>query len=662
MPRRRKRLEARDLFRLALPSSPSLSPDGTQVAFALTRMDPKENRYVSHIYTVPVRGGRIRQMTTGEHNDTSPAWSPDGRWIAFVSDRGKKSQIWLLPAQGGEARQLTHLEGGPIRQLAWSPDGRRILFGHRIQKKEDPEKKKKKATFKHITRLRYKLDGDGFWPKERWHLWTVTVPGGRARQITFGENDDWGGVWSPDGRWIAFVSNRLPDADWHPDNSDIFVVRPTGGRPRQVTSRFGMADVPAWSHDGRWIYYLGHFGKDGQWNKMPIHVYRIPSRGGPVRDLTPELDYWPLNMVVTDTAMPAGQEAILFPYMEDGKERLAIWLDERGGCRLYSLPATGGALRPEFAEDVNIVGASVLRKEGRAAVVAARMMDVGDVYDVPLDGSGQVRRLTRINAAVFRSLDLTEPEEVTFRNGSTRIQGWILRPPGFRRGRKYPMLIEVHGGPMCQYGYTFFHEMHLLAAQGYVVVFSNPRGSDGFGTEFRCCIDRKWGTVDFKDVMAVVQTMARKPYVDRKRLGILGGSYGGFMTTWAVSHTDIFKAAVTQRQAGNMYGMFAASDFGFYYVYEYRKYPWQDPMLYLKRSPNFYAGRIKTPLLIIHSENDYRCPMSQAEELFTALKMQKKTVEMVLFEGESHGLSRRGKPLNRLERLNRILDWFRRYL
>jgi dipeptidyl aminopeptidase/acylaminoacyl peptidase len=215
---------------------------------------------------------------------------------------------------------------------------------------------------------------------------------------------------------------------------------------------------------------------------------------------------------------------------------------------------------------------------------------------------------------------------------------------------------------MAQYGYTFFHEMHLLAAQGYVVVFTNPRGSSGYGLKFMNCIEGDWGNLDYKDLMAVTDTVERLPFVDRRRLGVTGGSYGGFMTTWMVGHTNRFRAAVTQRQAGNFLGFFGASDFGYYDYFSFKTYPWEDPAKYLRMSPNFYAHHCKTPLLIIHSENDLRCPISQAEELFAFLKVMGKTVELVRFEGESHGLSRGGKPQNRLERLNRIVDWFQRYL
>jgi dipeptidyl aminopeptidase/acylaminoacyl peptidase len=662
----KRKISAEDLFRLRIPSDADLSPDGAQVVFALKTMDAKKNCYDSHLYQVSTRGHRLRQLTRGEGLDIGPRWSPDGRHIAFISTREDKiPQVWVLPTDGGEARPLTKLRGGLINDLHWSPDSRHILFGHRIQPKEDPEKKKLKPAYKHITRILHKLDGDGYFPTERWHIWKVSVPGGRAQQLTRGENDDGGAAWSPDGRRIAFVSNRIPEADYHAINSDIFVMNASGKRLRQVTKRFGPAGAPAWSADGKSLYYMGHFGKDGEWLRYPFHIYAIPAGGGRSRDLTPKLDQWPFNMVISDTARSMVGGFILPFRTAQSEERLAFAVNEHGACRLYSIPAGGGRPRIEFGGAVNVLDVSVTPGGARAATVAAQAMDCGDIYAFDLDGSDERRQLTHLNRATFGSLRLTEPEEMIFgsaRNKNVPVHGWVLKPPGFRKDRRYPLVLNVHGGPMAQYGYTFFHEMHLLAAQGYVVVFVNPRGSSGYGLRFMNCIENRWGKLDYDDLMGVVDQMVRKRYVDRSRLGVLGGSYGGFMTTWIVGHTNRFKAAVTQRQLGNYMIQVAASDFGYYRIYGRGSAPWQTPMKYLKDSPNYYVDRMQTPLLIIHSENDLRCPISQADELFTFLKWQRKTVELIRFENEFHGLSRGGKPQNRRERLKRILDWFERYL
>ena len=346
----------------------------------------------------------------------------------------------------------------------------------------------------------------------------------------------------------------------------------------------------------------------------------------------------------------------------DGKEeRIAYVQDEEGACRVYSASGSGGDERLEFGGNVNVVDFHATR-DGRAAAVAGEIMNAGDVYSFALDGWDDAKRVTKLNDSFLSSLALVEPEERWFKNGRTKIQGWIFRPPRMRKGRKYPCLLEVHGGPMCQYGYTFFHEMHLLAAQGYVVVATNPRGSSGRGLKYMNCIEGNWGKLDYADCMAVVNTMARQSYVDSKRLGILGGSYGGFMTIWAVGHTNRFKAAVTQRALGNWATQFGSSDVGWEDQYEMGGLPFDRPLHYMKKSPNYYVRNIKTPLLIIHSEQDLRCPIAQSEELFTSLKVLGRTTEMVRFEGESHGLSRGGKPANRRERLNRIVDWFERYI
>jgi len=654
----RRRVQADDLFRFRMPENPVLSPDGERVVYGLRSMDRKENRYVANLYLLPHKGGRPRPLTRGRHLDSSPVWSPDGRTVAFLSTRGKKQGIWIIPADGGEAEPLVEMEG-IYSGLEFSPDGRQLIFLYREKKSERPEDRERRATFKHITELRHKLDGFGYFPPEKQGLWAVSLRGGRAKRLCDGRYDISEAHWSPDGAKIAFLSNRNAAMQHEGTEIQLWVLPSSGGRMRQVTQGAAHRDFFRWAPEGRSVIMAAHFGGPGEWIMHPFQLWEIALADGSATNLTPWMDDWPFNFVLSDTVM--GDAQLIAPYREGAVWRIAFMQGQRGACRILSMARDGGDVREEFGGPRNSYGVCVDR-EGRAVAVTSTMTDLGDLYALRLDGQGAFRRLTQLNKAYLDSVQLGEIEEHSFKSGKVKVQGWILKPPGLRKGRKAPGLLEIHGGPMGQYGHVFFHEMQLLAAQGYVVAFANPRGSCGYGTRWMSCIRGKWGGVDYDDLMAVTDALARKPYVDSKRLGVLGGSYGGFMTTWILGHNKRFKAGVTMRQAGNRLTQFASSDYNTHEYHSFGIWPWENPLAYLKQSPNLYGHRITAPTLIIHSENDLRCPITQADELFTILKSQGRTTEYIRFEGESHGLSRGGKPLNRLERLNRITDWFQRYL
>ena len=665
MPRKRPmRLE--DLFRLKVVGRVAISPDGRQVAFELKRLDAKDNKNYTQIMLADVARGSVRALTHGKHADTRPGWSPDGTRLAFLSNRDKTTCLWVLPMTGGEPRRVTDRDGH-VHDFAWSPDGRRFACIYQpLTEREKLERDGKRdevarmPQFKHITRPFHKLDGAGWWNGQHPHVRVVGAAGGRARQVTSGAFDDSEPRWSPDGRWVSFVSNRVPEGDFNQENTDIYVVRASGGPARKLTRMQGGCRGHAWSPDGRTIAYVGNAAKRGMGWKHMDRIWLVPAAGGRPRLLTREIDNPCYSATLGDVA---GQTFEPLPpvWSPDGS-RLYFPVSEHGSTRLYSRSVRRADLRCEVGGEVNIYSVQRSGRGGPLALALGTATDPGDVYVAdPADGC-RLRRLSEVNAAALRGVRVSAPEPFRVRSGAVTLEGWVLKPPGFRPGRKYPAILEIHGGPSAQYGSAFFHEMQWLAALGYVVGFGNPRGSSGYGLKFMSCTHARWGVLDYQDVMRLADWLFARPYVDRKRVGVTGGSYGGYMTNWLVTHTDRFRAAVTQRSVVNMESMYGTSDYGFAIAGDFGGTPWRNVETLRRQSPLRYVQNCRTPLLIEHEEQDHRCPIEQAEQLFTVLKVLGREVELVRFEGESHGLSRGGRPQNRAERLRRIAAWFQRHM
>ena len=664
--RTKRRITAEDLYRIHLISGPEISPDGRHVAFSLSRVDRKTEKKYANLWIVATDGGRERQFTYRDQSDTQPRWSPDGSEIAFLSNRDNPDQprIYVIPFQGGEARPLTNLKG-TYGSLEWSPDGRSIAFEFQkkdadaIEREEDEEKQRLGIVYRHITRVNYRRDGLGFLPRERWHIWTANARNGKATQVTDGEvHDEREPRWLPDGRSILFVSNRGDDPDFSPHTVDIWRVPAEGGELRKIPTSFGQKGHPSVSPDGQWVAYTGRDRAADWWQNDNLAV--TPIDGSPeARNLTKHLNVMVSNSTTNDLG---GGDTIAPTWSTDGRT-IYFQVSRHGNTTLNSMPLEGGELG-EVIDDPGVVGAySLDRSASRIAYFHGDFRNTGQIWLRELT-NGRSRRLTHVNQGLLRSVELGEIEEVWFEGAAGNdLQGWTLKPPDFDPQKKYPSILEIHGGPSGQYGNFFMHEFYYLASLGYVIYFSNPRGGSGYGEEHARAIDNAAGTADYEDVMAWADFVAARPYIDRERMGVTGGSYGGFLTNWIIRHTDRFKAAVTLRSIINRLGNYGTSDMNWVREETFGgEQPWVNPDNYLSQSPLKAIDNATTPTLVIHSENDMRCPIEQGEQVFTALKRLGVDTEMVRFPEESHGLSRSGRTDRRVARLNHILRWFDRYL
>jgi dipeptidyl aminopeptidase/acylaminoacyl peptidase len=638
-----------DVYELTGVGDPRISPDGRSVAAAVTRVDRDEKEYRSAIWLVPLDGsGRPRQLTSGEKSDAEPRWSPDGGELAFVSNRdGDKKQLYVLPLGAGEPRRLTNLKED-VTQVQWSPDGRRIAFVARVPDEAYEEDDEKKRLPRRVTRLQYKLDSVGWTTDRRQQIYVVAADGsGKPTQLTDGDFDAQDPAWAPDGSRIVFSSARREDWDLHLAN-ELYLLEARGGEPQRLTpDEENFYGSPIWSPDGSVIACYWQPGGYDQPHHAQVAV--VDPESGERRLLTDSLD----------------RNCSPYPFIRapawDG-DTIVFALEDAGNTHVYRVRADGSAA-PELVVggDRGVTGFDV--RDGRVVHTSTTPTELAELYD------GDTR-LTEVGRAFAEARALVSPERFTATSADgSEVDAWIVRPVGFEDGRRYPVLLNIHGGPFTQYGNKFFDEFQVYAAAGYVVVYANPRGSSGYSEEWGRAIRGPanggpgWGSVDFEDLMAVVdEALRRYDFCDPDRLGVMGGSYGGYMTSWIVSHTDRFRAACSERAVNNLFSEFGSSDFGAFFKATWGVFPFEDPEVYLKHSPTTYATDITTPLLIVHSENDLRCQIEQAEHLFSILRLLKRDVEFVRFPAESHELSRSGSPVHRVTRFETILDWFDRRL
>jgi dipeptidyl aminopeptidase/acylaminoacyl peptidase len=666
-----RRLEPEDLYAIKLVEDPQISADGARVAFVVMEIDRPTYEYRRAIWIAPADGGPPRRFTSGS-NDTSPRWSPDGRAIAFVRapagevkpkdeserDRGVgKGQVWVMPSDGGEARQLTSLRDG-AGDPTWSPDGASIVFTAETGEPDDREAEdaalheKRVPAVRTIDRLWHRLDGKGWIYERRAHLFQIPIDSGTLKQLTDGDWDDGSPAFSPSGRELAFISDRSAER-WTWPGADIWVLELASGALRRITDETQSCGTLCWSPDGT---TLGFTAQPRRKSNYYTDLYVAPAAGGERRKLT--RGYKPTFSDEGIDDQRAGHHAPNPIFTADGSSVLALVSGE-GSTQVVEVPLNGGTPRAITKPGRRIYALTADRAGARLAFASSTPTIPGDLFLGPVKG-GEERRLTNLNQDFLNEIELASPEQFRFKGADGwDMQGWIVRPV-HSRSQPAPAILEIHGGPMAMYGNSFFMEFQLLQARGFAIVYSNPRGSTGYGGDFSGAINNDWGGKDYEDIIAGLDYAVSKGWADPDRLGVAGGSYGGYMTNWAVGHTDRFKAAVTMRCVANMASMFGTSDIGWELTIEEMggAVPWKDLDRIMERSPITYVDRITTPLLILHSDNDLRCPISEAEQMFSALKFLQREVKMKRFEGQTHDLSRNGHPRSRVIRLQAILDWF----
>ena len=644
MAAQRRGFVVEDLYRIKTLSDAQISPDGGRVAFVVTEVDRESDGYRSTIWLAEGDGSAVRPLTFGQRLDNQPRWSPDGRLLAFTSNRGGVMQVYLLPLDGGEPRLLTTIARG-VSEFAWSPRGDSVAFtsktGGMDQTSSGPRV---------ITTLKHKHNALGFSLGARYHLFVQRLVGGPAVQITDGDWDDTQPDWSPDGRTLVFVSARHDSRDR--DNvQDLWLVPVEGGEARCLTRSTGPVSAPAFSPDGRTVAYAGHdHVLDGGGHVSDLWTVAVAS--GEPDNLSATLD----RSIQAGPALPGAVAAKLY-WTADGSSVVAR-VHDRAAIHTYRF-ALGEDTRTVLCGGARTAVSLSVAADGRMAMVLSDLTHAPELYLSNADGSGE-RRLTSFNDDFHAQVELPEvsPIVVTAPDGA-QVEGWVYKPLGQREGVRYPLVVDIHGGPHAAFMQQFRPLYPLaLASLGCAVLQLNPRGSTGFGAGFARALFGRRGELDLAEHLAGVDQLIAEGWVDPERLGVTGYSYGGHMVAWTVTQTHRFKAAVMGAGTPNLYTHFAYSDMTLSRYPEMGGAPWENPALYHQLSPITHVASVRTPLLMLHGESDLRVQIAQAEEFFTALKYFGQEVELVRYPGENHELLSNGRPSNRVDYSQRLIAWF----
>jgi len=654
-------LKLSDLFNFEYATDPQISPDGKTIVYVRNFCDIMTDKRYSNLWLISADGKDHRPVTTGQFNDNSPRWSADGKNLIFISNRDGKPQVYHLWLQSGQMARLTNIQEPP-NNISWSPDGRWISFTSLVPREPrtvpDLPKAPKEAKWADpvtmIDSLVYRFDKSGYLKPGNYHVFVVPVEGGTARQITSGNFDHGfsdfraGAIttapeWTPDSKNLLIVANRRPDNEFEPLDTEIYELDVKSGTVNELTDRRGPDYSPKISPDGKWIAYLGF---DDEYKSFATDRIYLMERNGK-------------NKHLLSASFEHAITAITW-----SNERLLCQYDFQGDTKLGSFSIAG-----EFKPLAEHVGSgSGGRPYAGGSFSAAKDGAVSFTYTLPdlpgevaVSGSGQKtpQILTSLNSDVLANVDLGKTEEIWYNSSldQRKVQGWVIKPPGFKEGQKYPLILEIHGGPFANYGDRFAANLQIYAAKGYAVLYTNPRGSTSYSEEFANLIHHKYPGDDYFDLMSGVDALVAQGWIDPENLFVTGGSGGGVLTCWLIGQTNRFRAAVSAFPVINWYSFVLTADANnYFYRYWFPGFPWENAEHYMKRSPISLVGNVSTPTMIITGEEDYRTPISESEQYYQALKLRKVEAVLARVPGEPHGVSQR--PSHQIANIAATLNWF----
>jgi acylaminoacyl-peptidase len=648
---------AADIFELEFAADPQISPDGSRIVYARSFMDIMTDRRRSNLWIIDYDGSNHRPLASGNNNYSSPRWSPDAGRLLYTADADGSTQLYIRWMDTGQTGKITNLQFSP-GDLSWSPDGRWIAFSMFVPEQATPfaqmPPKPSGAEWAEpatvIEKVIYRADGAGFLPDGYTQLFVLPADGGTPRQVTSGPYNHGGGLeWAPDGQSLIFSANRRSDWEYDTNNSEIYEVSLADGSVSVLTDRYGPDQRPAVSPDGSQIAYLGY--DDRAQGYQVTRLYVMNRDGGASRLVTGDFDRDVQNPVWSTDG-----RGIYFQYDDEGNTKLA-YVSTGGEVRTFTGNVGGLSLGRPYGG-----GMFSVSENGRFAFTHTRPDHPADVA-VAQVGSTTADRLTNLNADLFGHKELGHVEEIWYESSydGRRIQGWIVKPPRFDPQTKYPLILEIHGGPFANYGDRFAAEIQLYAAAGYVVLYTNPRGSTSYGEEFGNLIHHAYPSQDYDDLMSGVDAVIDLGYIDESNLFVTGGSGGGVLSSWIVGHTDRFAAAVVQKPVINWYSFVLTSDFYPRFAkYWFPGMPWDNLEHYMSRSPLSYVGNVTTPTMLLTGEADHRTPMSESEQFYQGLKLARKTdAALVRIPDAPHGIANR--PSNLIAKVAHILAWFDKY-